>query len=248
MDYDSVAADYHHRYDQSPMPDVAQALDALADRLAAERILEVGCGTGRWLQALVRPDRQLTGLDPSQGMLHQARSRLSAIPFIQAAGEHLPLAPASFDLIFLVHVLHHLTDPQQFLAAARRALTPNGALAIIGANPVAPDSFWYIYHYFPGVQTEDAARFPPWSQVQTWMAAIGFRRLTAQVVHVVDEVFVGEAVFNDVFLAKNATSQLAKLSEEAYQAGIERIQAAIAANPHLIFRTHLPMMMLTGRK
>ncbi|HID33600.1 MAG TPA: class I SAM-dependent methyltransferase [Anaerolineae bacterium] len=247
LDYDRVAADYHRRYAQSPMPSVAQALDALADALAATRILEVGCGSGRWLEALARPDRWLTGLDPSRGMLNQARSRLPAIPLIQATGERLPLAPASFDLIILVHVLHHLADPGRFWHAARRTLAPDGAIAVVGANPVAPGSAWYIYDYFEGVRALDEARFPPWEQVEAWMRDAGFGRVEGRVIHVVDAIFAGEEVFGDAFLAKNATSQLAMLSEEAYRAGIERMRAAIAADPHIIFRTHLEMVMMTGR-
>jgi len=180
-------------------------------------------------------------------MLAQARSRLPAISLMQATGERLPLAPASFDLIILVHVLHHLADPGRFLRGARRVLVPGGVLAIVGANPVAPGSAWYIYDYFEGVRALDEARFPPWEQVEAWMRDAGFGRVEGRVVQVVDVTFVGEEVFADAFLAKHATSQLAMLSEEAYRAGIQRMRAAVAADPGVIFRTHLEMVMMTGR-
>ncbi len=247
LDYDYVADSYHRRYAQSPMPGVARALSDLADAHAAMRILEVGCGTGRWLEALQSPRRRLAGLDPSRGMLLQARSRLPAARLIQAVAEAPPLAPASFDLIFLVNVLHHLTDPVRFFHAARRALAPGGALAIVGADIQAGDYAWYIYDYFTGVREMDEARFPAWAQVRAWMQEAGFGQISSRVVHVTDVTFVGEEVFGDAFLAKNATSQLAMLSEEAYRAGIERIRAAIDANPLTPFHTHIEMVMLVGR-
>jgi len=246
LNYDHVASDYHRRYDQNPMPGVAQALDELADVRAATRILEVGCGTGRWLEALARPARWLTGLDPSREMLNQARMRLPAIPLLQAAGEHLPLATASFDLVFMVNVLHHLSDPARFFENAHRVLAPDGVVAVVGADPAAPDNAWYIYDYFDGVRELDEARFPNWGQVQRWMAEAGFGPITKSVVHVVDVTFVGDEVFSDAFLAKKATSQLAMLSEDAYQAGIERIRAAIDAHPCITFHTHVEMVMMVG--
>ncbi len=247
LDYDRVADAYHRRYAQSPMPGVARALNDLAEAHAARRILEVGCGTGRWLEALQAPHRKLVGLDPSRGMLLQARTRLPHVPFIQAVAEALPLAPASFDLIFLVQVLHHLTDPVRFIHAARRVLNAGGALALAGIDFHAPDFVWYIYDYFEGVRARDEARYPRWEQVRAWMVEAGFEQITTRVVHVTDVTFVGEEVFGDVFLSKSATSQLALLSDEAYEAGLARIRAAITADPLSLFQTHMDMVMLVGR-
>ena len=246
LNYDDVAGDYHRRYAQSPMPGVARALNEAAAAVGAGRVLEVGCGTGRWLEALQASERWLAGLDPSRGMLLQARPRLPRVPLIQAVGEALPLAPASFDFIYLVHVLHHLTDPRRFFLAARRALAPGGAIAVVGANPVAAGSAWYIYDYFPAVREMDEARYPAWEQVRAWMTEAGFGQISSRVVHVVDVTFVGEEVFGDAFLAKNATSQLAMLSDEAYEAGMGRMRAAVAADPLTLFHTHLEMVMMVG--
>ncbi len=247
LDYDRVADAYHRRYVQSPMPGVARALSDLADSHGARRILEVGCGTGRWLESLQAPGRWLAGLDPSRGMLFQARARLPRVPLIQAVAEAPPLAPASFDLIFLVNVLHHLTDPARFFRAARRMLAPGGALALVGADIHAADYAWYIYDYFPGVREMDEARFPSWAQARAWMQEAGFGQISSRVVHVTDVTFVGEEVFGDAFLAKNGTSQLAMVSDDAYRAGIERIRAAIDAHPLALFHTHIEMVMLVGR-
>ena len=246
LDYDHVAKDYHRRYESSPLTGAARALQELASARHARRILDVGCGTGRWLKLLARPDRLAIGLDPSRGMLSQARARLPRVPLIQAQGEALPFADASFDLISLVHVIHHLADPARFMAEASRCLLPGGTLALIGSDPDAPDNAWYIYDYFPGVEALDDARFPALAQVRAWMKAAGFGQIEMRTVEIIDHVWVGAQVFEDAFLAKNATSQLAMLSDEAYRAGIGRMQAAIAANPAIAFHTHIEMVMMTG--
>ena len=246
LDYDRVAKDYHRRYENSPLAGAARALQDLARAQRARRILDVGCGTGRWLELLARPDRLTIGLDPSRGMLAQARSRLPRVPLVQAQGEALPFATAAFHLITLVHVLHHLTAPEQFLREAARCLAADGALALVGGNPAAPGNAWYIYDYFPGVAERDSSRFPAWEQVRAWMEDAGFEKIEARTVESIDIVWQGEQVFDDAFLAKNATSQLATLSDKAYRAGIGRIRAAIAANPAIAFRTHIEMVMMTG--
>ncbi len=248
LDYDRVAKDYHRRYESSPLTGAARALRDLARIRHARRILDVGCGTGRWLELLARPDRLTIGLDPSRGMLAQARLRLPRVPLVQAAGEALPFAPAAFDLITLVHVLQHLADPGRFIAETARCLAADGALALVGADPDAPDNAWYIYDYFPGVEERDDARFPAWEQVRAWMEKAGFEKIEARTVEIIDTVWQGEQVFDDAFLAKNATSQLAMLSDEAYRAGIGRMRAAIAADPAIAFHTHIEMVMMVGRR
>ncbi len=246
LNYDSVAADYHRRYESSPLTGAARALQDLARARHARRILDAGCGTGRWLEVLAAPARLTVGLDPSRGMLARARSRLPRVPLVQARGEAPPFADAAFDLITLVHVIHHLADPLRFLAEAARCLAPGGALAVVGGNPVAPGSAWYIYDYFPGVRERDETRFPAWAQVRAWMQDAGFGRIEAHTVEIIDAAWTGAEVFDDAFLAKSATSQLATLSEEAYEAGIGRIRAAIARNPALAFHTHIEMVMMVG--
>jgi SAM-dependent methyltransferase len=248
LNYDRVASDYHRRYESSPLSDAAQALQDLARVRHARRVLDVGCGTGRWLEILARPDRLTVGLDPSRGMLTQARARLPFVPLVQARGEALPFVSASFDLITAVHVLHHLADPRRFLAEADRCLMPGGTLALIGSDPTAPGSAWYIYDYFPGVEERDSSRFPAWEQVRAWMQNAGFTQIEARTVEIIDVVWVGEQVFDDAFLAKNATSQLAMLSDEDYRAGLARMRAAIAADPAIAFHTHIEMVMMTGVK
>jgi len=84
--------------------------------------------------------------------------------------------------------------------------------------------------------------------VRAWMQAAGFGRIEQRTVEIIDVVWEGEQVFDDAFLAKNATSQLAMLSDEEYDAGIGRMRAAIAANPAISFHTHIELVMMTGER
>ena len=109
---------------------------------------------------------------------------------------------------------------------------------------------WYIYDYFEGTYETDLTRFPSWGTVLDWLLAAGFEHVAWQPVEQIQEHKVGRAIFADPFLQKDACSQLALLSDEAYAAGLQRIEAALAAagaqGETLTFATDLLLTMLTG--
>jgi ubiquinone/menaquinone biosynthesis C-methylase UbiE len=99
VDYDRIASTYDRRYEGDGMSDTAAALLALAQGLRPELILEVGCGTGRWLADLRSVSDQLYGLDLSAGMLAGARARDTGINLVRGRAGQLPFRAASFDLV-----------------------------------------------------------------------------------------------------------------------------------------------------
>ena len=254
VDYDRIAPGYNRRFAVGGTPGVAAGLRALARDLAADRhtlsILEVGCGTGHWLASLEGGHR-LHGLDLSAGMLRQARQRPVALELVRGRAGRLPFAAASFDLVYCVNALHHFEDRHGFVVEARRLLRAGGALAVVGMDPRRARAGWYVYDYFPGTYEADLARFPSWGVVADWMIAAGFGPLAWQTVEEIHDAKHGRAVLRDPFLAQDSTSQLTLLSDEAYAAGLARIEAALAAaegaGETLTFPTDLALDMLAGR-
>ena len=244
--YDHVASDFDRRYEGTDVHPIAQALREVLRGHGARRVLEVGCGTGQWLARLVGDGRQLAGLDPSLEMLRRAKTRAAGAALVQGWGEALPFAAASWDAVYLVHVMHHLQDWHAGLVQARRVLAPGGVLALVGQDWWAEGTVWYVYDVFPGVMERDAARFPHWEEVGDAMERLGFGQVSMQVVQVVDRCWHGEEVFQDPYLAKQATSQLAMLSDAAYRAGLARIRDRIRQQPDRCFRTRLSMVMMVG--
>src|SRR5438132_7401746 len=73
-------------------------------------ILDLGCGTGRFSDALaMRFNAQLVGIDPSTKMLQQAvNSRKNRrVQYANGLAEAIPLPADSVDLIFISMVYHH---------------------------------------------------------------------------------------------------------------------------------------------
>lgn len=93
-----------------------------------QRVVDLGTGTGQFLPALASQGQQLLALDLACGMLRYARSK-RAVPavYLAADAEHLPLAPASVDLLFSNLALQW-TDLGRVLSQAAQILKPGGSL------------------------------------------------------------------------------------------------------------------------
>jgi ubiquinone/menaquinone biosynthesis C-methylase UbiE len=225
--YDQIAGTYHQRYENGKLDGIAAALKDLVYQARPEHVLEVGCGTGRWLSELQEIVKYVYGIDPFTAMLHEARRQGSQCALVSGDAIDLPFSTSTFDLIFCVNAIHHFGKPHVFITEARRLLKANGILAVIGMDPRACRESWYVYHYFEGVYKNDVRRFPSWEAIEAWMLAEGFINLSNHVVERTERNRSGRAVLADPFLQKNASSQLATLSDEEYAVGVQRIKDAL---------------------
>jgi len=251
VNYDQIASTYHQRYAVNRLEGVAAALKSLVQQVHAERVLEVGCGTGRWLVELQSVVPWVYGLDWSPGMLRQARRQPGQLALTCGQANRLPFSDATFELVFCVNALHHFEHPHVFVAEARRLLRPGGILAIIGLDPHSGRDQWYLYNYFERTYEVDLRRFPSWDAVRAWMSTAGFECVAWHLAERIVHHYVGRAVLDDPFLQKHSTSQLALLTDEAYAAGLERLEAALSAaesrQETLTFPVDLTLAMVTGQ-
>jgi len=252
LDYDHIASEYNQRYPSLQPTQRGQALLDVAKQVKARNILEVGSGTGIWLNMLHPLTDGLYGLDYSMGMIAQARKQLAPLKLSRGSAVRLPYQNNTFELVYCVDAIHHFGDHRAFLNEAFRALKPGGALAVIGFDPHEGTTHWYIYDYFDGVYDTDLRRYPSGTSLLNWMSAEGFQNLSAQTAERILNVHVGESVLKDPFLKHNSTSQLALLSEDTYQAGINRITVAITEsktrNERIVFRSDIHVKMYLGYK
>jgi ubiquinone/menaquinone biosynthesis C-methylase UbiE len=109
----------------------------LAEQLkvaAGERVLDVGCGTGRlarWLAERVGPRGIVVGVDPLAERVALARAHGGEIRFEVGRAEDLAaFDDGSFDVVCMSSVFHWLADKAKALAEARRVLRPGGRLGV----------------------------------------------------------------------------------------------------------------------
>lgn len=113
-----------------------------------ERVMELGCGTGRLTLPIARSGAEVVGLDRAPAMLDRLRARVRAEPRLRVSlieGDFRDFsAPGLFDLIILpFNALHHLRIAEDFLSMSRcvqTILKPGGVFAL---DLVVPDpTFW----------------------------------------------------------------------------------------------------------
>jgi SAM-dependent methyltransferase len=108
---------------------------------APTRVLDVGCGVGRWSRLLAGRGAEVLGVDLSPTMISEARRRAAAdnlaCRFAVADASRLQLGE-QFDLVLGVTVLQHILDGallQSALAAMAAHLAPGGRLVLLEAAP-----------------------------------------------------------------------------------------------------------------
>lgn len=116
------------------------------------KLLDVATGTGLVLQAaldLGMAAEDLTGIDPSAGMLAENR-RLRAVKLVQGVGEHLPFPDASFDFVSMGYALRHVTDLGVLFAEFRRVLRPQGRILILEISRPRSSAAFFLMKLYMG--------------------------------------------------------------------------------------------------
>jgi ubiquinone/menaquinone biosynthesis C-methylase UbiE len=91
------------------------------------RILDNGCGIGDLI--LQFPNKDIIGLDISNGMLEKAKTRMKYIT--RGDSESLPFRAESFDTIVCRSLLHHVKNKQRTISEMNRVLNHKGELIIL---------------------------------------------------------------------------------------------------------------------
>lgn len=234
MDYDTtdIAVTYDRGRDHGP-----EFLDLWMNVVSShvkdqrtKRILDLGCGTGRFTEALaVRFDAQVIGVDPSKKMLEQARSKPHdrRIRYEPGRGESIPLPDNSVDLIFMSMIFHHFDDPALVARECRRVLRRendyrDGGTAFLRAGTRERIRSYPYVEFFPASRAILTEVLPANAFVREVFEAAGFRMVTLEVV--TQEIAPSYAAYAEK-LSAGADSVLASLSRRDFDAGMKALQA-----------------------
>jgi SAM-dependent methyltransferase len=243
--FDALAPDYDRlRPAGDGWTEVANR--TLAALEGSRRLLDLGCGTGRFtVLAAERLGARVWGVDRSAEMLREARARPGAarVGWKQADATSLPFKDGWFDAVHSHLVLHLVDDRQAAVAEMRRVLAPGGR-AVVGT--FAPGHFrgFFLNPYFPSIPAIDLARFPDPAELCAEMAAAGLER--AQIDRFDQPVTAAAA---DVLerVRGRYISTLRLLDEDEYRAGLARLEADVASGTERFDYT-LRWALVTARR
>ena len=98
---------------------------------AGDRVLDLGCGDGRFTAELARVGAAPTGVDIAEAALNRARAAHPDLDFRLAPIDGpLPFDDGSFDVVWTSEVIEHVADTARWLSEVRRVLVPRGRLLL----------------------------------------------------------------------------------------------------------------------
>ena len=103
----------------------------LAEVARGERVLDLGCGAGRFVAALRDAGSDPVGVELAEAALERARRNVPGAELHRIAPDGaIPLEDASVDLVWCSEVLEHVPDTASLLSEARRVLRTGGRLLV----------------------------------------------------------------------------------------------------------------------
>jgi len=183
--------------------EVAATLIREAD-LAGRRVLDIGCGTGRFLSQLADVAKAW-GVDASPAGLKLGTA------------EELPFKDGWFERATMWLVAHLVERPRAFAEAAR-VLEPGGHFAVATFDPSYFDEFW-LNELFPSMEAADRERFPTADELTSELSSFAEVRLTRL-------SQTGSLARDDALerIRGKHISTFDLISDEEYEAGLARAE------------------------
>ncbi|HUB73684.1 MAG TPA: class I SAM-dependent methyltransferase [Solirubrobacteraceae bacterium] len=98
---------------------------------AGERVLDLGCGDGRFAAELAHAGAHVLGVDVAEEALRRARARHPRLELaLLPADGPWPLRDASFDVVWAGEVIEHVADTAAWMSELRRVLRSGGRLLL----------------------------------------------------------------------------------------------------------------------
>ena len=102
------------------------------EQLKGRRVLDVGCGAGRFAEVALAAGAEVTAMDLSQAV-EACRSNLGNSPHlkvVQASIYEMPFRPGSFDFVYSIGVIQHTPDPQKSVEEICKMVKPGGQIGL----------------------------------------------------------------------------------------------------------------------
>jgi ubiquinone/menaquinone biosynthesis C-methylase UbiE len=229
VNYDQIAQLYDEpSRDHGVDPNLVVFLEARTDLAPGRaRLLDIGCGTGKQLAAnrAAFPDGTAVGLDLFAGMLTVVRARERRIQWVQGYARRGPFRSGSFDYVTNQFSYAHIRDEAGFVREAFRVLAPGGRFVMTNIDPRGmPD--WVLYQFFPEARDLDRQDFLPAESFADLMRAAGYVNL-----HLVRDLRPSRepvAAFLAYARRRHRTSHFIALTDDQYEAGVRRLERAVA--------------------
>jgi|SRR5262245_17466506 len=155
----------------------------------------------------------------------EARKRLSKAHLFCASAEQMELPARRFDLVYMVDVVHHLTDRAAGFHECQRVLRSSGKLCLVTESTEMLRRREPHATYFPDAVEIELARYPTIEALKSELRAAGFEKLEELKVEIRAELADIEPYRTKVH------SSLGLISNSAFDVGIRRLEQDLRSGP-----------------
>jgi ubiquinone/menaquinone biosynthesis C-methylase UbiE len=134
--YSRGGYEFPHLWDQIRNAEIDKAAAALLSPTADQKILDVGCGTGR-SAGIIADCSEFWGIDLSDVAIDKARHQYadkSDFHFLPMDAHHLQFEDNTFDIVLSLETYEHVFNPHKVIREIFRVLKPSGRLILNAAN------------------------------------------------------------------------------------------------------------------
>jgi ubiquinone/menaquinone biosynthesis C-methylase UbiE len=198
-------------------------LERHLQHLDIKRILDLGCGTGRFSDALaVHFNVEVVGIDPSVKMLERARAKehMGHVQYQLGSAENISLPSTSVDVIFISMSFHHFVDRALAARECRRVLRDQGVVCVRTGTQEQIQSYPYV-PFFPTTAAKLVEVLPDHSALRQPFEAAGLRLGAFEVIR--QTIAPSWTAYADKLSAKG-DSVLASLSHQEFETGLAALR------------------------
>ncbi len=263
-DYSRIAS-YYDEARPEPAEVWISKIVELAGITQDSRVLDVGCGTGRFAVRVRRyHEGPSFGVDSSVEMLKRAASRQAAaargargvsrtgvgrarrrpVHWVAGDAHSLPLKSGSVDRAYMTMVIHHIEKRVTALREIHRVLRPGGRCLIMTSSHSAIRA--HVLRHFPGVVATDLKRFPPIPTLKAEMKRAGFKNVRSRLVrHREDEIPIEKYLC----MVKNKyISTFTVMEKHKFERGLRVFEKRLAAAYGKTMTRTLAFTFVTGER
>jgi ubiquinone/menaquinone biosynthesis C-methylase UbiE len=194
-----------------------------------ERVLDLGCGTGRFTAALGETFAcPVVGVEPSAAMLAIATAQdVANVYWKHGSGENIPFENESFDLVFMSQVFHHLLQPEQALGEIHRVLSHVGYLVIRNATRENNEELPWL-QCFPEALELERMRMLSQQELERLVQSHPFKLLLHRTIY---QLFAASPREHFAKVSQRGLSALIAISDTAFQNGLHRFEQWVSRQP-----------------
>jgi ubiquinone/menaquinone biosynthesis C-methylase UbiE len=244
-EFTKVAGEYDKGRSSEDVELWAEETVRLADIGDGSLVLDLGCGTGIYTIGIgSHASACMCGLDPSVGMLRQAKGKTTSIHWFNAVGEWIPVRPGVFDCVFSSQVWHHIVDKQGTADECGRVLRLGGSVVI---RTISHEQLRrkVVFEFFPEIMENQLRIYPSKADFDRYFGYAGFFSTEHHAYEM--ERYQSASEFIEI-ARKKLWSMFRPISEEGLEKGVEKLRQFERDNPGQPVRNDETITLVVVRK